>query len=144
MIKILDKEYWYTLYVRYFCRSIQVCSDDFDQLQICINQLELTYHHIRCKTVFCFITRLRLAIIHNSGEIPKTVVKMHSLVSFIDVKTKRVMQVELVYPKEENIFDYKLSVFSAVGMALFGQSEGAVVVCRTGRKRIKLKIIDVK
>ena len=52
---------------------------------------------------------------------PDNIVKMGSIVLIEQEKIDENFTVQLVYPNQEQLNTFKLSVFSAVGMSLFAQ-----------------------
>jgi regulator of nucleoside diphosphate kinase len=61
-------------------------------------------------------------------EIPPSVVTMNSIVSFLDVISRNVRKVTLVYPADVSIPQQRISVLSPVGRALLGRSVGQTAV----------------
>jgi regulator of nucleoside diphosphate kinase len=62
------------------------------------------------------------------SEIPSSVVTVNSIVSFLDVLTRAVQKVAVVYPRDVSIPERRISVLSPVGQALLGRSVGHTVV----------------
>lgn len=67
---------------------------------------------------------LDLARLVQPEMVPNTVVTMNSRVLFQDVQTQEMGTVTIVYPKDADPPNNKVSVLSPVGAALIGESEG--------------------
>lgn len=63
---------------------------------------------------------LKRAIIVEPKKIPSNVVTMNSLVSFIDIDSKEKLDFWLVFPRDADINQKKISVFSPIGCGLLG------------------------
>ena len=71
-------------------------------------------------------------------------VTLGSRVTFVDERTLRMQDVELVLPGQANIADGKISILTPMGAALYGLREGAVIDWpdRTGAER-KIRVTRV-
>jgi regulator of nucleoside diphosphate kinase len=76
-------------------------------------------------------------------EIPSDVVTMNSVVQLKQVNTTTVLNMKLVYPEWENIREHKLSIFSALGIAVFLSRIGDEVTYSTWKKDNQIKILDI-
>lgn len=76
-------------------------------------------------------------------EMPDNIVKMDSIVSVKNIKTDKKLTIHLVYPYQEQLTEFKLSVFTAIGMVLFGQKNGTIVSCFKGKRKIQLEILSI-
>ena len=87
---------------------------------------------------------LNSAEILDPEKIPSTVVTMNSIVSISFLNTNKQVQFQIVYPKEANLKDNKISIFSPIATALIGYQEGDEVewIVPAGLTKIKIdKII---
>jgi regulator of nucleoside diphosphate kinase len=66
-----------------------------------------------------------------SGALPQNVVTMGSEVTFRDEQSGQVRKVQLVYPKDEDIDNGRLSILTPVGAALLGLTAGQSIDWRT-------------
>lgn len=57
-------------------------------------------------------------------QIPNDVVKMNSIIDYIDVEDGKLTTVTLVYPHDANIDNNKISILSPIGAALIGLKVG--------------------
>ena len=85
------------------------------------------------------------AKIHTSGRIGADVVTMHSTVEFIDEGSGAERTIELVYPREADISNGRISILTPVGAGLIGLRTGQSILWpdRDGRER-KLTIVNVR
>jgi regulator of nucleoside diphosphate kinase len=63
----------------------------------------------------------------NSEDILACIVTMNSKVRLLELKSKKEIEVTLVYPKDMDIHARKVSVLAPVGIAILGCREGDVV-----------------
>lgn len=70
---------------------------------------------------------LARAVIMTSEEIPPTVVTMNSRVCFRDEDTGEESEVQLVYPRDADVAQNKISILAPVGIALLGQVAGDTI-----------------
>ena len=72
-------------------------------------------------------------------------VQMGSLVRFRDHASGKVLDIQLVYPRESSLAEGRLSVLTPVGSALLGQQAGTVAKCRDAVGRTKtLTVLSVQ
>jgi regulator of nucleoside diphosphate kinase len=71
--------------------------------------------------------KLKQATILAHDDMPHDIVRMNSLVTFRDILTGEIEQYWLVDPEQADLDQHRLSVFSAVGTALLGASQGSTV-----------------
>lgn len=74
---------------------------------------------------------LARARVVGAAALPPGVVTMGSEVTFRDERTGQVRTVRLVYPKDEDIDNGRLSILTPVGAALLGLSGGQTIDWRT-------------
>ena len=65
------------------------------------------------------------------AALPQGVVTMGSQVTFRDEQSGQIRKVRLVYPKDEDIDNGRLSILTPVGAALLGLSAGQAIDWRT-------------
>ena len=78
------------------------------------------------------------AHIHSAKTIPADVVTMQSTVEFTDGATGARRVVRLVYPKDADIADGRISILTPVGAGLIGLREGQAILWpdRGGKERV--------
>lgn len=78
------------------------------------------------------------------GEMPAGIVKMHSRVECEDATTGDKHVLTLVYPREANVDEHKVSVLAPVGTALLGLSIGQSIEWDApGGRKLKLRVTAV-
>ncbi|MGQ7867987.1 GreA/GreB family elongation factor [Sunxiuqinia sp. sy24] len=78
-----------------------------------------------------------------SKAIAPDYVTMNSKVEVLDLDTKRMMTVQLVYPSEADLKNLKISVLSPMGSALLGYKAGDTIAFNVpkGIKKMEIKSI---
>jgi regulator of nucleoside diphosphate kinase len=68
---------------------------------------------------------------------PRSVVGLHSYVEYRDSECDAVQRVQIVYPHEANISEWRISVLTLIGAGLIGLGEGQSILwpTRDGRRR---------
>jgi regulator of nucleoside diphosphate kinase len=84
---------------------------------------------------------LELAEVIDPKRVPKNVVTMNSTVKLRDLDTNEIETYTLVFPKQADIANNKLSVLAPVGTAILGQRVGDVLRWRVpgGWRRLKVE-----
>ncbi|MDX3930799.1 MAG: nucleoside diphosphate kinase regulator [Stenotrophomonas sp.] len=78
------------------------------------------------------------------GQMPAGIVKMHSRVECEDATTGDKHVLTLVYPREANVDEHKVSVLAPVGTALLGLSIGQSIDWDApGGRKLKLRVTAV-
>lgn len=87
---------------------------------------------------------LRTARVVEPRDVPANVVTMNSRVTFRDEDSQRVYDVRLVYPREADFANQRLSVLTPFGSALLGLREGEATefVARDGTAK-HLRVLKV-
>lgn len=86
-----------------------------------------------------FQAEMSRARIVGDPQLLKTVVHLYSRVTVQVAENSRILHLQLVRPSEEDLREFKLSILSALGMALFAKSQGQTL---SYHKR-RLKILQV-
>ena len=81
------------------------------------------------------------AKIIEASEIPEKIVTMNTRLIFRDLDDDSTMEVTIVFPIDANINKGKISVFSPIGTALLGYSEGDTIEWKVpaGITRIRIE-----
>ncbi|MDD5454999.1 MAG: nucleoside diphosphate kinase regulator [Candidatus Ratteibacteria bacterium] len=79
----------------------------------------------------------------SSQKIPPDVVTMNSKVALSDIDTSKKMTYTLVFPKESDIDEGKISVLAPLGTAMLGYRVGDIIEWQvpSGKRRIKIEKI---
>ena len=85
-------------------------------------------------------TELQRAVIVAAHDVPADVVTMNSEVVYEDCDTTTCRRVRVVYPKDANPSEGRVSVLAPIGSALLGLRVGQAIewVVPTGTKRIRV------
>lgn len=87
---------------------------------------------------------LTRATVTAPGEMPEGVVKMHSRVECEDATSGEKHVLTLVYPREANVGEHKVSVLAPVGTALLGLSIGQSIDWDApGGRKLRLRVTAV-
>lgn len=78
------------------------------------------FRSINNKEAEALIQELNSATIVEPEAVPSNVVTMNSIVKIRFVDQKRQVQFQIVYPKDANIKENKISIFSPIATALIG------------------------
>lgn len=85
------------------------------------------------------------AIVYSAADLPLDVVTMQSEVEFVDERSANRRTVELVWPRDANMDQNRLSILTLVGAGLIGMQEGSSIEWpdRAGQVR-QLRIAKVR
>lgn len=112
-------------------------------MNIMFKYFEKKYPYSTNLSFLLFKAEIRRAKKIQTCDMPDDIVKMDSVVTFKNILTNENLTIRLVYPNGEQLNTLKLSVFSAVGMALFAQKLGRTVSCFEAKRKIQLKILSI-
>ncbi len=87
--------------------------------------------------------KLSEAYLVPSQEISTNIVTMNSIVSTKNLKTGKLLSLKLVFPEFENYGEQKLSLFSALGAAIFLGKIGDKITYSTWKSDNLIKILDI-
>jgi regulator of nucleoside diphosphate kinase len=73
------------------------------------------------------LEEIERAELHSADDMPPGHVRLDSLVTFYDEKSRRIRQIQLVLPAMANIAEGRISVLTPVGAALYGLGDGACI-----------------
>lgn len=120
-----------------------VTETDYKNMNIMFKYFEKKYPYSTNLSFLLFKAEIRRAKKIQTCDMPDDIVKMDSVVTFKNILTNENLTIRLVYPNGEQLNTLKLSVFSAVGMALFAQKLGRTVSCFEAKRKIQLKILSI-
>lgn len=75
-------------------------------------------------------------------ELTGNIVSMNSVCKVNVINTGTTFTLKLVYPEDENITNYNISIFSSFGVSLLGMKAGNIINYHC-KKRYKVKILSV-
>ncbi|HLH07259.1 MAG TPA: nucleoside diphosphate kinase regulator [Terriglobales bacterium] len=122
--------------------SLYLTETDARQLQIMLDRFELS-HHDRDHRM-ALEEEIARARVVPASEIPPDVVRMHSRVRIVDMRTGEQMVFQIVYPEEANYSAGKISVLAPIGTALLGYRAGTEIDWRvpSGYRRLRIEAVE--
>lgn len=116
--------------------SIVVTSQDFDRVQEAMTSaVGLSVERLE--------TELARAQIVEPQEVPPSLVTMNSRITYENTTSGERHTVRLVYPRDANVKENRISVLAPLGSALLGLSEGQEIEWIMPGGVRKLKILEV-
>ncbi len=119
--------------------TIQITDLDYNRLNGMINNMR-KYNQKEYNDLLFLETELERAKRTNPRKIAAEFVTMNSLIEVLDCDTNKTMEVRLVYPREANFKQGKISVLSPLGSALLGYKSGSEVSYSVPNGIKKMKI----
>ncbi len=117
--------------------GITVTDTDLFRIQRCVGG-------VRGEAASWLLRELAQARVVLSSRVPPNVVTMNSRLLLEDVHTRRHREVSLVYPREADERQGKLSVLSAAGAALLGLSVGGGILWPLPSGRVaRMKVVEL-
>lgn len=89
-------------------------------------------------------SELNRATILDLNEVPADAVTMNSRVRIKDLSSGRELTYQIVFPKDANISENRISVLAPIGTALLGYRAGTSVEWRVPSGMRRLRILDVE
>jgi regulator of nucleoside diphosphate kinase len=96
---------------------------DYSRIQRCISDAK-QLRSINSADADKLLNELRSAQVLDPEEIPSNVVTMNSIVKLSFLNNKQQTQFQIVYPKNANFKENKISIFSPIATALIGYKVG--------------------
>jgi regulator of nucleoside diphosphate kinase len=73
------------------------------------------------------LDEIERAELHGPDDMPDGHVRLDSRVTFLDEKSRRMREVQLVLPAQANIAEGRISILTPMGAALYGLADGACI-----------------
>ena len=89
--------------------------------------LALRTEHKQPVVAAMLLEEIERAELHDAQTMPDGHVMLNSRVRFVDEKSQRLRDVQLVLPAEANIAEGRISILTPMGAALYGLSAGACI-----------------
>jgi len=86
------------------------------------------------------LSELDRAIIIEPQAVPGDTITMNSLVVFSDIESREELEYWLVFPRDADLRQRKISVLSPIGCALLGYRIGDLIDVKTPKGARKLKV----
>jgi len=126
-------------------RTILITSSDMSSL---CRLLESAWNLFRHDRPYLEVLKqeLEAAKVVESDHIPRDVVMLNSRVHIRDLDTGKQMVCTVVFPKDSNASEDRLSVLAPVGTAVLGRRVGDIFECKVpaGVRRLKLEAIETE
>jgi len=123
-------------------KNYRISETDFNQVA-----RQIRYFENSCTTKFASVNiikkKIKDAVIVPSCEIPGNIVTINSIVSIKLLRTGTLLSLKLVLSEFENYREHKLSLFSALGAAVFLREIGDKIEYSTWKTDNQIKIIDI-
>ncbi|MEZ5567974.1 MAG: nucleoside diphosphate kinase regulator [Halioglobus sp.] len=119
-------------------RNVIVGQTDLDRINSILRTIDLKEHSL-------LLDELDAATILPDHQLPRDVVCMHSLVTFIDLDTTRSSTVRLVYPHEVGSEAENISILAPIGAALIGLRVGEEIewpLPNNRRRRLQVVFVE--
>lgn len=115
---------------------------DFELLMGCIRALECR-HTTKFDEVQVLKRKISLAQKVKPQDVPRDIVTMNSFVELQRNNAETSFTIKLVFPEYENIKENRISILSALGVAIISEKVGTEVVYHTWKNENHIMITDV-
>lgn len=100
-----------------------------------VANLALRTEHQQPRIAAMLLHEIDRAEIHSAETLPNGVVRLGSLVEFVDEGGNRMHRVQLALPGEANIAEGRISILTPIGAALYGLTAGEAIEWRDSDDR---------
>jgi regulator of nucleoside diphosphate kinase len=115
---------------------------DFELLMGCIRALECR-HTTKFDEIQVLKRKISLAQKVKPQDVPRNIVTMNSFVELQRNNAEASFTIKLVFPEYENIKENRISILSALGVAIISEKVGTEVVYHTWKNENHIMISDV-
>lgn len=122
---------------------VVVTESDYERLRSLIESSR-RLHQCDAERLDELENELNRAAIVKSGEVSSDVVTMNSRVRIKDLSSGRELIYQIVFPKDAEISEGRISVLAPIGTALLGYRAGATVEWLVPSGMRRLRILDVE
>jgi regulator of nucleoside diphosphate kinase len=124
-------------------RNILITDADYGRLQQLIESSR-RFRHRDAGYLDDLEQELERAIVVRSGEVPRDVVTMNSRVRVRDLNSGHDFTYEIVFPKDADVANNRISVLAPIGTALLGYGAGTTVEWQVPSGLRRFRILDVE
>ena len=126
-------------------RTILITSADMCRLRRLLESALNLFRHDR-PYLDALKQELEVAKVVENEDIPRDLVTLNSRIHLRDLDTGKQMVCSVVFPKDSNVSDDRLSVLAPIGTAVLGRRVGDIFECRVpaGVRRLKLEGIETE
>ena len=89
-----------------------------------IADLALSAEHRHPVVAAMLLEEIERAELHQHEDMPSGSIRLDSYVTFVDERSRKVRNVQLVLPIDANIAEGRISILTPIGAALYGLAEG--------------------
>ena len=89
-----------------------------------IADLALSAEHRHPVVAAMLLEEIERAELHQADDMPGSSIRLYSTVTFVDERSKKVRNVQLVLPVDANIAESRISILTPIGAALYGLAAG--------------------
>jgi len=89
-----------------------------------IADLALSAEHRHPVVAAMLLEEIERAELHQLDDLPGGSIRLDSYVTFVDERSRKVRNVQLVLPIDANIGEGRISILTPIGAALYGLAEG--------------------
>ena len=89
-----------------------------------IADLALSAEHRHPVVAAMLLEEIERAELHQHDDMPSGSIRLDSYVTFVDERSRKVRNVQLVLPIDANIAEGRISILTPIGAALYGLAEG--------------------
>ena len=123
--------------------KIVVTEADYERLHSLIESLR-RLHQYDTERLDELESELNRATIVKASDVSADVITMNSRVRIKDLRSGRKLTYQIVFPKDANISENRISVLAPIGTALLGYRTGTSVEWRVPSGMRRLRILDVE
>lgn len=124
-------------------RKVVLTEADREQLQWLIDSSR-EQGHADAERLDELENELRRAVVVRSCEVQPDVVTMNSRVRIQDLDSGRDFTYQVVFPKDANLAQNRISILAPIGTALIGYRAGSAVEWRVPSGRRRFRILEVE
>jgi len=124
-------------------RKIVLTEPDHEQLNWLITSLREQFR-LDVERLDDLQSELNRAIVVKPSKVPAYVVTMNSRVRIRDLISGRELTYQIVFPKDADIAENRISVLAPIGTALLGYRAGSTVEWRVPSGMRRFRILDVE
>ncbi|WP_299578979.1 GreA/GreB family elongation factor [uncultured Sunxiuqinia sp.] len=115
---------------------------DFNKIMPLVNSIESTYSS-RSESIQLVKKKLLSAQIVQPHELPSNIVTMNSVVTLRQINPILTYSIKLVYPTFDNVRENRVSLFSALGVAIFLGKIGEELTYTNWKGEHRIQILDI-
>ena len=124
-------------------KNVVITEADYGRLQRLIESSR-RFRHRDAEHLDDLEQELERAVVVRSGEVPRDVVTMNSRVRVRDLNSGHELAYQIVFPKDADVANNRISVLAPIGTALLGYGAGTTVEWRVPSGLRRFRILNVE